>query len=461
MPRNARATRSAPARKWCLTINNPKDADGQVLKTMVDMGIAKYVVFQYEQGESGTTHIQAFVHLVIKKRRPQVTTIFTTAGGSSPHLEKAKGSPAQNRAYCTKDEGRVSGPYEYGSPPKVGKAALMDSLWEDVKAGTKVWDMIQATPALAAHSKAIAYARMVHARKDACQWRDVRVTMHRGGTGLGKTRSCFVPDEYGEMPFIVSKMQEGTVWWDGYDGQKTIILDDVCQGFMPLQMMLRVLDSYPIMLPVKFGSCMGAFTHIHVTTNTGPLDWYPGAKLEHLDALRRRIKVSWVYYKNPAGVVSRTNQDGVVELVDFGTSSGSGSSSGGNTEAPSAPPSPVTLGAAEVLATLNPLTRSHASIWAPASGELEGRPGAGPSGSVPFAWTPDLPLPEGARGGGDGSVSPSDVSINLGLLESYEYELDDYSVPLESDSDTVSAHTSQGYSSGGATQGFWPVIELD
>lgn len=45
----------------------------------------------------------------------------------------------------------------------------------------------------------------------------------------------------------------GNVWFDGYMGQKRVVLDDYRSYHLPFNFLLRLLDRYPIQVPVKGG----------------------------------------------------------------------------------------------------------------------------------------------------------------------------------------------------------------
>lgn len=104
-------------RSYFMTINNPMDVDKAHL-----LDADKYA-FQYEAGENGTRHIQAYVYYKnaisftsMKKRFPRA------------HIEKVKSIPDAIK-YCTKEETRLEGPFIKGliipknEKPKLSKEA--------------------------------------------------------------------------------------------------------------------------------------------------------------------------------------------------------------------------------------------------------------------------------------------------------------------------------------------------
>ena len=76
---------------------------------------ARYAVFQEEVGENGTRHLQGYIEFPSPRR---MAWIKEHMEDDTVHLEKAMGTPEQCRDYCTKEETRVGGPYEFGSLKK-------------------------------------------------------------------------------------------------------------------------------------------------------------------------------------------------------------------------------------------------------------------------------------------------------------------------------------------------------
>jgi len=122
------------AKHWCFTINNYEEDEIDRLSKLIETPSVRYLVFQQEEGESGTPHIQGYICLAGKQRLSGVKKLV----GDRAHCEVARGSPQQNRSYCTKTETRKSGTdsYEFGicsvnERAKKGIHAFMD----DVKSG--------------------------------------------------------------------------------------------------------------------------------------------------------------------------------------------------------------------------------------------------------------------------------------------------------------------------------------
>ena len=110
---------SAVAARWCFTKNNPTQSDEDDLSGLVP-GSARYVLIGRERAPTtGTRHLQGYLVLSSPQRR---SYFRRTLGLVGFHWEIARGTTAQNVAYCTKD-----GDYdEFGTrpsdltPPKPG-----------------------------------------------------------------------------------------------------------------------------------------------------------------------------------------------------------------------------------------------------------------------------------------------------------------------------------------------------
>lgn len=64
-----------------------------------------------------------------------------------------------------------------------------------------------------------------------------------GETGTGKTRLCMeIVGRSPEKVYSLSSSTSGT-WWNGYNGQKICLLDELRAAWMPHHMILKLLDS--------------------------------------------------------------------------------------------------------------------------------------------------------------------------------------------------------------------------
>lgn len=88
---------------WVFTLNNPES------DTLPPYDRIKYCIWQVEQGEQGTEHIQGYVEFRTKHRLSAVKKWLYRA-----HWEVRRGTAQQAREYSSKEETRVRGPWSIG-----------------------------------------------------------------------------------------------------------------------------------------------------------------------------------------------------------------------------------------------------------------------------------------------------------------------------------------------------------
>jgi len=116
----------------------------------------------------------------------------------------------------------------------------------------------------------------------------LRVVVIWGKTNLGKTRACYEVDEnlYRMMPPAANHM----VWWDYYAQEQTLLLDDF-YGWIPIHVMLNLMDGYPMNLQIKGGHTRKAWKYVLITSNDHPNLWYEKFRTQGFmdPAFERRI----------------------------------------------------------------------------------------------------------------------------------------------------------------------------
>lgn len=270
-------------RRYVFTVNNPVVPNPWA---ELPAGVS-YMVWQHEKGDEGTNHLQGYIRF---KNAVQRKTVERILGGHA-WINIAKGTEQQNYDYCTKQESRVSGPYELGTRTNPlgnqGARKDLDPFKEAVKTVYAGGSMYTLDPmVIAKHYKALQAVQhyTLPPRRD-----DLQVICIEGVSGIGKTHWI-----YDHFP-IVYRPSYGNngLWWDGYQGEDVILLDEF-KGQCPLQRLLQILDKYPLQLEVKASFTPARFTKIFITCNTGPAKWYPNkaeAGRDEYAALLRRLGV--------------------------------------------------------------------------------------------------------------------------------------------------------------------------
>lgn len=224
-------------------------------------------------------HIQGFVRLTTPKRLSGVKKLFH----STTHLEVAKGTDEENIVYCTDRTKKVLASYQplkFGTFEAQGKRTDLVDIYESGKAGT-----LKLEPATL--PTAARYPRFFEKCLSLYRpgLRDIKVSYIWGPTGTGKTRGV-----YEAYPDVYALFSTSPEWWDGYDGQSVVLFDDF-RGDLPCHRMLRLLDRYPIQVPVKGGSVALRATEIIITANIPPEDQYRKVDEPTREAWMRRLHI--------------------------------------------------------------------------------------------------------------------------------------------------------------------------
>lgn len=277
-----------PIQEWmCTYMERFSDTDThgllQTLKAQPsNFGGVTFMICQLERSpDTGRLHLQGYLTLD-KPTRMQATKQILEA--SSVHLEPAKGNKATNVTYCSKEESKIWGPIIIGDVASgQGKRNDLDNAIEIIRRGQGLKRVAEEEGAVfVRYNKGLRALHNILA--DTVPFRNVRVIWHWGTTGTGKTRRA-----YNLAPNLYSPLQgNGALWWDFYEDQETILFDEL-SDVIPIELLLRYLDGYHILLPVKGATTVARWTRVFITSNRPPSQIYDKASVEQQEALSRRI----------------------------------------------------------------------------------------------------------------------------------------------------------------------------
>lgn len=128
------------------------------------------------------------------------------------------------------------------------------------------------------------YATLVRPRRN---W-PMEILVLVGDPGTGKSRLCAeaYPDAY-YVPFAKSS----GCYWDFYEGQETVIIEEMGGCRFSYTFLLALLDRYPFHVPISGGYTSFCSRRIVMTTNICPEDWYTGDSIPPFEGgpLHRRL----------------------------------------------------------------------------------------------------------------------------------------------------------------------------
>jgi len=204
-----------------------------------------------------------------------------------------KGSPKENLDYCSKQDANF---FQFGELPQQGKRSDLISACEVIRSGQPLRSMIEEHgPTL------VKYARGLTTYRSLCATpRDPsvppRIFWLYGPTGTGKTKCAW------ELALQLAGgidgiwISSGSLrWFDGYDGQSVVILDDFRPKHVEFAFLLRLTDRYPLNVEFKGGHVPWRPSFIFFTSPDGitssfatRLEFRP----EDIGQLERRIERS-------------------------------------------------------------------------------------------------------------------------------------------------------------------------
>jgi hypothetical protein len=244
---------STKARWWMLTLNNPET---ETIESLHKQLCADYGTGQVEMGESQTRHIQALFWFKSQKRFGALKSAVPAG-----HWEPVKNIEASLK-YVVKENTRLEGPWTFGELP-VKRNSKDD--WEEVfnlaKSGK-----IEEIPA---QIRVQHYSNLKRIEKDFMpmnhQTESTRGVWIHGNPGCGKTH--MIRENFGAEGGLYLK--NNNKWWDGYQGQKFVVLEDVdnSQWRFLVNNMKIWADKYAFIGESKGGQVAPVYQKLFVTSN--------------------------------------------------------------------------------------------------------------------------------------------------------------------------------------------------
>lgn len=259
------------ARNCCFTLNNYTDEEFYAIKAWS----CDYLIIGREVGENGTPHLQGYVEWTSAKKWSTLKRL-----NSRIHWEKRRGTAKQASDYCKKDGdfievGELSGQGERSDLKEV-TTYIMDNR-------PTIDEVMMAYPVVF-----LKYAKSLSAMVDRVRTKPrtdkPKVIWLYGKAGAGKTKAAVSID--GD-----TYMKDGTKWWNGYCGQRVVVLDDFNPpnpNTVEFRDFLRWIDRYQCQVETKGGYVQLNSPIMIVTSEFKPDDKYMD---NTLDQVTRRLDV--------------------------------------------------------------------------------------------------------------------------------------------------------------------------
>lgn len=271
-------------RRFCFTLNNYTLPEIGSIIQEVDYS---YLLIGKELSEKGTPHLQGYAELESPLMFEDIKRLIPRA-----HIEPCKGSQRQNIDYCKK-----SGNFqEFGTPKQQGRRTDLRELTNVCSNVCSIRHLIEHHD-LSLQALRAAFDLMPIVGQQRNWYTEVR--WYYGPSGTGKTRDAV--QEFSSTPEDLFFKSSGTKhWWQGYDGQPNIIIDDIRPEDYTFQYLLGLFDRYPFTVETKGGSRQFLAEKIIVTCPFSPetfLSKMDSAYGEKHDQFHRRISLVKEYKK--------------------------------------------------------------------------------------------------------------------------------------------------------------------
>jgi hypothetical protein len=258
-------------RNFCFTYNNYPDTK------LVDEIDCRYIAYSKEVGASGTPHLQGYICFTNAKSKSAVIAMLPGC-----HISVMAGSISQNEEYCSKSGELI----ERGDKPlsNDNKGRAEQLRWQRAREAAKVGDL----DSIDADIYIRCYNTLKNIRKDH-QVKpgpiDVKCFWIWGPTGTGKSHCVET-----RFPDCYKKSMDDLKWFDGYDNQDVVYLEDFDKYQVKWGGLLkRLADKWPMQASIK-GTMKYIRPKVIIVTSNVTIEeiWSDSATV---DPLIRRFKV--------------------------------------------------------------------------------------------------------------------------------------------------------------------------
>ncbi len=255
------------SRKWFLTINNYTEEEWTKAKKEITK--CNYGICCKEVGEKGTPHIHIWLHYKNDREAKSIQNKFKRA---NKMVGKGKD---QDQSYLKKD-----GDFEeYGVMEAPGKRNDLNLIKDVVKNGGSMSNIINHCSNYQGLRMGELLLKYLEKPRPVGK---IEVINYYGEAEAGKTRCVYDENENIFRPVSFK-------WWEGYDGQKVVLIDDWRPDYCSFAELLILTDIYPFRVECKGGSRQVAFNKIYFTTPKPIHEYFEHLKPETLKQLTRRF----------------------------------------------------------------------------------------------------------------------------------------------------------------------------
>lgn len=301
--------RNSRVRCWVGTWNNPSMTDEEFesyLQNLYDCEKLQYAIFQREQGEkTGIIHFQFFVNFRTPQYFKKLKEELLPKGS---HFKPMISTAHRCKAYCSKVDTRVSGPYEIGEFEEERQRSDLAKATKMIDEGIPFEMVAKIFP-----NQCLMYSRQLKERQamfkdeefsECC--RNLEVTYIYGKGGIGKTSLIYKKHGFKDV-FMVSKYEK--YLFEKYNYKKIVVFDEFASQ-IKITEMNRYLDIYPIELRGLGKTYPACYDKVYILSNLPPTKQYQNLNPEEVESyepfLRRLHNIIYLDEKGIEHVEKKT-----------------------------------------------------------------------------------------------------------------------------------------------------------
>lgn len=244
--------------------------------------VCSYYLYSIETcPDTGRLHQQGYLETHKKTTRLAAGLATHLFGFVGPSVLVCDGSQSQNIIYCTKEAGAEI--FEFGTKMVQGARNDLNAVKDMIDNGASLIEIMETHfETYVKYARGIKEAKAMSIMKKIPLEREMEVIVFWGHSGTGKSHRAF---HY--SPSFYS--WEQTKFWEGYDGETTLIIDEFDDNAIAYQTLLKILQGWPLRLDIKGAHACANFKTVILTCEKDPFLWYPYIHPANKWGLVRRI----------------------------------------------------------------------------------------------------------------------------------------------------------------------------
>ncbi len=276
------------AKAWCFTL---WEEEKPSKPAQVDYLLAQQETAKNPAPNNPTQgrHWQGYLELPVRATVRQIRGMMNWKK-KKVYLTPRNGTQAQAIEYCKKKDTAVEGTmFEEGEKHDPAAPERWPQMQHIVQSGGDLRECFETNFQMTAmYTGGIQKAINLYAKPEEDE-RQNKCYYLWGDTGTGKSKTVRAIAKRNGLGVYAKMDCRGQSWYDGYENEEVLLLDDFYGDGMSLQEFLRITDVYRQNTQVKGSSVWARWSRVYVTANKPFEKLFPNATEKQREALERRF----------------------------------------------------------------------------------------------------------------------------------------------------------------------------